>query len=30
MLAPETRTLLTDGLRPPDGFRVDVAVATTY
>jgi hypothetical protein len=30
MLAPETRTLLTDALRPPDGFRLDVAVATTY
>lgn len=30
MLAPETRVLLTDGLRPPDGFRVDVAVATSY
>ena len=30
MLAPETRVLLTDALRPPDGFRVDVAVATSY
>ena len=30
MLAPETRVLLTDALRPPDGFRVDVAVGTTY
>jgi hypothetical protein len=30
MLPPETRTLLTDALRPPDGFRLDVAVATTY
>jgi hypothetical protein len=30
MLAPETRVLLTDALRPPDGYRVDLAVATTY
>lgn len=30
MLAPETRTLLTEALRPPEGFRLDVAVATTY
>lgn len=30
MLAPETRVLLTDALRPPDGYRVDVAVATSY
>ncbi|CAM3120030.1 hypothetical protein DFJ75_3466 [Williamsia muralis] len=30
MLDPETRHLLTDALRPPDGHRVDVAVATTY
>ena len=30
MLAPETRVMLTDALRPPDGHRVDVAVATTY
>lgn len=30
MLAPETRVLLTDALRPPDGFRLDVAVATSY
>jgi hypothetical protein len=30
MLAPETRLLLTDALRPPEGFRVDVAVGTTY
>jgi hypothetical protein len=29
-LAPETRALLTDALRPPPGHRVDVAVATTY
>ncbi|NCD18061.1 MAG: hypothetical protein EOL91_12285, partial [Actinobacteria bacterium] len=29
-LAPESRTLLTDALRPPAGFRLDVAVATTY
>lgn len=30
MLAPEDRHLLTDALRPPPGFRVDAAVATTY
>ncbi|MEO6502982.1 MAG: hypothetical protein ABIQ09_13865, partial [Jatrophihabitantaceae bacterium] len=30
MLTPETRVLLTDALRPPDGYRVDLAVATTY
>lgn len=30
MLAPETRVMLTDALRPPDGYRVDIAVATTY
>lgn len=30
MLSPETRVMLTDALRPPDGFRVDIAVATTY
>lgn len=30
MLAPETRVLLTDALRPPDGFRVDTVAATTY
>lgn len=30
MLAPETRVLLTDALQPPSGYRVDVAVATTY
>jgi hypothetical protein len=30
MLEPETRHLLTDALRPPDGFGVDIAVATTY
>lgn len=30
MLAPETRILLTDALKPPAGHRVDVAVATTY
>lgn len=29
-LAPESRTLLTDALQPPAGFRLDVAVATTY
>ena len=30
MLAPETRALLTDALRPPDGYRVDIAVTTTF
>lgn len=30
MLAPETRLLLTEALQPPAGYRVDVAVATTY
>lgn len=30
MLAPETRTLLSDSLRPPEGMTLDVAVATTY
>lgn len=30
MLAPETRVLLADALRPPDGYRIDVAVGTTY
>lgn len=30
MLSPETRALLTDGLRPPEGYRVDATVATTY
>ncbi|GIL34005.1 phospholipase D family protein [Phycicoccus sp. DTK01] len=30
MLAPETRRLLTDALRPPTGFSLDLAVATTY
>lgn len=30
MLEPETRHLLTDALRPPDGFTVERALATTY
>ena len=30
MLRPETRVLLSDALRPPLGFQVDLAVATTY
>lgn len=30
MLAPETRVLLTDALQPPSGYRVEIAVATTY
>jgi hypothetical protein len=29
-LTPETRVMLTDALRPPAGYRVDVAVGTTY
>ncbi|WP_062381221.1 phospholipase D family protein [Demequina pelophila] len=29
-LAPETRVLLTDALRPPSGFALEVAVGTTY
>ena len=29
-LAPESRVLLTDALRPPAGHRVDVVVGTTY
>ena len=30
MLDPETRHLLTDALRPPTGFSVEQALATTY
>lgn len=30
MLEPDSRHLLTDALRPPDGYAVDVALATTY
>ena len=30
MLRPESRRLLTDALRPPSGFHLDTAVATTY
>lgn len=30
MLQPDHTVLLTDALRPPSGYRVDVAVATTY
>jgi len=30
MLAPDTRVVLSDALRPPPGFQVDVAVGTTY
>lgn len=30
MLHPDTAVLLTDALRPPAGYRVDQAVATTY
>jgi len=29
-LSPDTRVMLTDALRPPAGFRVDVAVGTSY
>lgn len=29
-LAPESRVMLTDALRPPAGHRVDVVVGTTY
>jgi hypothetical protein len=29
-LTPETRVLLTDALRPPGGYRVEIAVGTTY
>lgn len=29
-LTPEMRVMLTDALRPPAGYRVDVAVGTTY
>ena len=29
-LTPETRVLLTDALRPPGGYRVEVAFGTTY
>lgn len=30
MLQPDTTVLLTEALRPPPGFEVDVAVTTTY
>lgn len=30
MLRPDTRHLLTDALRPPAGYHLDLAVATTY
>ena len=30
MLEPTSRHLFTDGLRPPSGFTVDLAVGTTY
>lgn len=30
MLAPETRRVLLEVLRPPEGFRIDRAIATTY
>ncbi|WP_224366314.1 phospholipase D family protein [Hyalangium versicolor] len=30
MLAPDTRTVLLEALRPPEGFRLDRAIATTY
>jgi hypothetical protein len=30
MLEPDSRAILLDELRPPEGFRLDVAVATTF
>ena len=30
MLAPKDRTLLLEALRPPPGYRLDIAVSTTY
>lgn len=30
MLAPHSRRILLEALRPPDGFRLEAAVATTY
>jgi PLD-like domain len=30
MLNPDARTVFLNALRPPDGFEVDVAIATTY
>lgn len=30
MLSPEARTILLDDLRPPAGYRLDAAVATTF
>ena len=30
MLAPDSRTVAVDLLRPPPGFELDVAVLTTY
>ncbi|MBD3947559.1 phospholipase D family protein [Nocardioides ganghwensis] len=30
MLNPDVRHLLTDALRPPHGWRIDAAIATTY
>ncbi|MFP2895507.1 phospholipase D family protein [Corallococcus sp. 4LFB] len=30
MLAPDTRRVLLEALRPPEGFRIDRALATTY
>jgi hypothetical protein len=30
MLTPQSRVLLTDALRPPAGYRIDVAVGTSY
>lgn len=30
MLAPNSRLLLLNALRPPTGFRIDAAIATTY
>ncbi|NLE95464.1 MAG: hypothetical protein GX600_07270 [Dehalococcoidia bacterium] len=30
MLAPTERSLLLDHFRPPDGYRFDIALGTTY
>ncbi|AFE05982.1 hypothetical protein COCOR_04715 [Corallococcus coralloides DSM 2259] len=30
MLAPDTRRVLLEALKPPEGFRIDRAIATTY
>jgi len=30
MLEPDARHMMTDALRPPEGYQLDIAVATTY